>query len=461
MSIYARTVILLLLWILPARVHAIVDTIATWGDNSTHYPYYSAWNGTTWSAPAVISSNTSFTAFVDVYTSYNSSLQETIATWADHSTKYPYYSVYNGTSWSTPAVISSNTSFVAGNNVCTSYNTNAGITVATWADNSSFKPYYSVYNGTTWRAPAIISFLQVYFDVYTSYNPDTAQTIAVWSDRSTYQPYFSVYNGSSWSSPVLINSNSSFRVVNQIYTSYNSSTNQTIATWSDSSSLHPFFSTYDGSSWSTPAAISSNLTADVYTSFDSNTGQTVATWTDIATHFPYYAIYDGLSWSTPAVISTNTSFTALTDTYVSYNIDTDQIIATWANVVPTYPYFSVYNGTWSTPAVISSNTSFTASNVVFSSSPPVGSVIPPLDFAGSQQVNNFGIVSERFNTLTWQASLPVENYDLYRNGTLIAVLDGSADSYEDHDQPKNPQTYDLIANYIDGSSGSSTIMVGG
>ena len=79
---------------------------------------------------------------------------------------------------------------------------------------------------------------------------------------------------------------------------------------------------------------------------------------------------------------------------------------------------------------------------------------------GVQKVNNFGIVRERFNTLSWQLNSGATEYEIYRDGILIAMLGGSVSSYEDHDQPSYNQTYAVVAVNGEGASIPVTVIVG-
>ena len=70
---------------------------------------------------------------------------------------------------------------------------------------------------------------------------------------------------------------------------------------------------------------------------------------------------------------------------------------------------------------------------------------PPTSFSGVQKINRFGVVSEVFNQLSWQApTSPILGYQLRRNGYLIAILKPDAISYQDHNRNKNQaDTYTL------------------
>jgi YVTN family beta-propeller protein len=92
------------------------------------------------------------------------------------------------------------------------------------------------------------------------------------------------------------------------------------------------------------------------------------------------------------------------------------------------------------------------------------SVNSPSGFTGVRRVNDFIVVKEYFNSLTWtlSADSEVTNYILKRNGVTIATLGATTNSYEDHNRnPSASDTYTLIA--VDASGNESdpiTVTVG-
>jgi len=60
----------------------------------------------------------------------------------------------------------------------------------------------------------------------------------------------------------------------------------------------------------------------------------------------------------------------------------------------------------------------------------------PITISGFRLNDDFVVVSELFNVLSWNNPLPqqIASYQLLRNGTLIALLGSNATSYEDHNR---------------------------
>lgn len=79
-------------------------------------------------------------------------------------------------------------------------------------------------------------------------------------------------------------------------------------------------------------------------------------------------------------------------------------------------------------------------------------------FKGERKTNNFGTVREYFNNLTWTAATGsnVAGYQLFRDGSRIAVLNGAAStSYQDHNRP--PSQSAIYVLYAMDSNGNLSI----
>jgi hypothetical protein len=271
----------------------------------------------------------------------------------------------------------------------------------------------------------------------------TGAILATWVDNGTTEPYYAIYSGSSWSPAAPISSTPTTVITfGDVYTCFNPSTNQFFAAWTDASNNnYPTYSIYDVSSatWGMIATIStlSQVTFDVTLSSDSSTATVLATWQDSNTSDPFYSFYDGSTWSTPSAITSLAAVGFGGIVFSCFDPSTNQFFSTWGNITAGFPFYPAY-------AIYSLN-----------------SLSTPSGLAGVQKVNDFGIVKERFNTLSWQSNTEVTAYYLYRNGALIAVLDGAADSYNDHDQPKKNQLYSLVAVNSSGSSTPALLIVGG
>lgn len=88
----------------------------------------------------------------------------------------------------------------------------------------------------------------------------------------------------------------------------------------------------------------------------------------------------------------------------------------------------------------------------------------PTNLIGFQQQNDFGVIYELFNTVQWQpsSSADIKGYYLYRNNVLLATLNASTTSYQDHNQPRGVATlYGVAAFDAEGNiSSQSTVIIG-
>lgn len=89
------------------------------------------------------------------------------------------------------------------------------------------------------------------------------------------------------------------------------------------------------------------------------------------------------------------------------------------------------------------------------------SILPPSNLQGTQKKNNFGLEYELFNTLQWQlsTSLDVQGYHIYRNDVLIATVNASTTSYQDHNQPRGVATLYAVVAFDSNGAMSSPVTV--
>ena len=324
--------------------------LATWVDgNNNQYPTYTFFTpGAGWSPISTISNSSAALLVSNVATACNPVSGQFFASWTDSSTNQPTSSVYSpGMGWSAANALATSTAAV---NTANCFDSSTGQFLVTWADTSNNDyPSYSFYTpGTGWGPVGAISTISRSANVYTSFDPTTNQFLAVWVDQNTGQPMYSFYSSGAWSVATSISPFAS--VDNDVLCACNPATGQFFATWADiNQNLYPFYSVYTpGSGWSGAATIttSSEVIDNVTVSFDSATEQFLASWSDDLTGHPTYAFYTfGNGWSEPAIISTS-SFSG-NDIITTYNSMTGQFLATWADngnpsqlFNPTYSFFT-------------------------------------------------------------------------------------------------------------------------
>ena len=339
------------------------SVIATWSDGSTNKPYYSVWNGSLWTAGATISATNQVSPNSGIYMAYDSNSNTIFATWGAASSKAPTYSIYSGGGWSSPSAIPITPYQGAYTNVTLSYDTSSNKVVATWAQHPPLPiPTYSIFNGSNWTKSAFFPSATTtgattteVSSVSLAYNANNHQVVGAWTD-SSFIPIYSIYDGSNWSTgtPIPLGSTTySYGIV----LAYDLVSGTVFSAWGDLYTRVPYYSTYNGTTWANKAAIppgvSNGVKSIVSMGFKENTNQMFAAWSDTITNLPYYSIYNGLSWSTAATIPKGLSNGVAYDVTLAYNENTGQIFAAWADSLTNLPYYSIYKGSsWSTATLI-------------------------------------------------------------------------------------------------------------
>lgn len=449
------------LFFVGTSLHADDFTMATWVSRDSPYTlYYSVFDGSSWTDPAYIDDGT-LQGKADVCNAYDSSSGKVVATWVNNGDKRPYYGVYQGGVWTTTGYISSNSDYNAYEDVTISFNAASGTFMATWGTDEAGYPYYSIYDGSSWTEPTRITAdndIAVWFLIFSCYNPATGDTVATWVNEDSYLLYYAVYHQGAWSTPTTIDE---FIGYLNAFVSYNPSTGNIIGTFrnGNSDTGNPYYSIYDGSSWSTPALISPDDTYsvfdDIFTNYDPQGSQVVATWgnEDLDS---IYSLYNETSWTTPAGITG--SYGTENNVYVSYNATIGKIIATWSEETARYPIYAVFDGTdWTSSSRISEGQ--TVRNIVYTTLNQFagGAIAPPSNLGGLQVKNDFGIVYEYNNLLSWTLSTfgSVAGYYVYADGVKVATLGPEATSYQEGNiQENKATTYSVTA--FDGSNNESS-----
>jgi hypothetical protein len=177
--------------------------------------------------------------------------------------------------------------------------------IATFSNNSN-TIYSSVYDsGFPTATDVPTGTLASYTDIYTSYNSQTGETIATWINLDSEKTlFYAVFNGTVWSEsqPMF---ESVFQAYRGVYTTYNPITNVTVATFSDLNEEKPYYSVYNNGIWSEPLELfegdqrASNI---IYTAFNPISGNIVGAFQD-GTDGVYYTFYDGVNWTPSSLIA--------------------------------------------------------------------------------------------------------------------------------------------------------------
>jgi len=239
--------------------------LVTWSDlNNSNYPSYSvgSWGGGAWSFGTVGTLGVT-NAYYGVSTCYNPTTNQVFATWQNTSSYEPLYNyatVSGGSSlsWAGETLIVGSTN-VNDNVICT-YDPTTEQILATWVDNGNMQePTYSFAStsdgGSSWswsakntigEATAAAGFI----DVYTAANQATGEIIATWSDNATQHPTYSIFQDGVWGAPAFINSvsvTSTAAGAGDVIPLVLPSQSQMLATWAESDNT-PTYALYSSSS---------------------------------------------------------------------------------------------------------------------------------------------------------------------------------------------------------------------
>lgn len=159
--------------------------------------------------PPLTIPSVSTTSYYSCPSSFDTNLNFFLVTWGDATTHYPFYAKYDPTlkTWSTPAPIFespiNNNGGVSG--VYSAFDVNSGIFLVTWPDRTNGYPFYTIYDPTnsSWSPPlSIPNSLSVEFAVYPSFDPISGLFLVTWVDASTRMPFYATFNvAHGWSPP--------------------------------------------------------------------------------------------------------------------------------------------------------------------------------------------------------------------------------------------------------------------
>jgi len=427
------------------------SSIATWAGFSSlqHYPYYSIYDGNSWTLPLTIGNLGDYQTTSTIYTALNTISGETMAVWVDYPTNRPVYAIFSNGSWSSPAFIS-NDNTIASYTLYVSFDPTREIFLATWSNltTSPGTPSYSIYSNGSWSLPITIDGSSgTNNSVTSSFNPNTGEGIVTWQGTGDL-PYYAIYSGSmSLGSPI----SNSVTTYSSIFLTFDLKTNAMVATWLGSGSTSGYFSVYSGS-WSTPSSIpnaSAEIYQDVTSSYNPILKEVIATWVDGAhSHqVALYSTYNGNSWSTDQEV--DDTLLSSVDVFSSFNETLQQTIAAMASVTlgTTQPTYFIYNGiNWGDPGYISEDPSYAALGSIYIGSTRL--VNPASNLSGERKKNNFGIAYEYYDTLHWNlsSSSSIAHYNIYANGVQIAQVGPHVNQYKKHNRKKSASiTYTVTA----------------
>lgn len=291
-----------------------------------------------------------------VIPSYGSLLNEFLVSWIDGVTNDPFYATFNGMNWSTPAAIPGGLPAMSA--VFPFFSSTLGEWLVTWVDLASHSPMYATFNGAIWSLTAAIPGglpVGIGSPVLSSFDPIVGEFLVVWIDSASGNPFYTTFNGTTWSSPTPIPGSSPADPNAAVFPVYASLSGEFLVTWLDAASELPFYALFNGTSWTTPAGIPGSSPvvsgAPVLSSYDSLLGLFLVTWPDAVSNTPYFAIYNGTSWTAPATIPGSAQ--AVPFVFSSFDSSSGEFLATWVDIATFTPFYATFSGTtWSAPTTI-------------------------------------------------------------------------------------------------------------
>lgn len=290
--------------------------MAIWSGNG-NLPTYSIYSQTdevwSWSPTAVLGSPATTIRTRNINCCYDSNHSRIFVTFADLDAAgdppyyYPYYAIYDGTSWSGPAQIAITPAYTNGNVYCCYNTTNDELFVSWCAENitrepGSGSPMYAVISYDSSTSLSMVDASLVFesdpsyyawaaFPIY----DNTNNTVMILFAGKAY-PYYISYALSPNFGLVPTSLPSSSEAI-YISGMYDATHNQFIASWpAYLASAAPTEAVYSsGTGWSSPSTISS--TSQVYSGtpnicYISSLNAYMAVWNDTSTQQVAYSLYD-------------------------------------------------------------------------------------------------------------------------------------------------------------------------
>lgn len=471
--------------------------------------YVSSLSADSWEPAQPIPPGTPIVA-EDVTLAYNSGNQTTIAAWAQFVSGAPYYAVYDGTNWTTPATaIPLGASTGVNGNINLAYDAANQVIVAVWQEGFS-SLFYAIFDGTSWTTPGtpipLGTSASAINGVNVTYNPANQTVVAAWAEFSAGRPaYYAVYDGTSWTTlgtPIPLGTSSGVNV--SINLAYNANNQTIVAAWGNLGDTLPYYAVFDGTTWTTagtpiPPGTSTGVVNNVRLTYDGNNQTIIAAWGDnLGTSPPYYSIFDGINWITTGTIPQGTGNGVYQDVSLAYNSDSEEVFAAWNENSIFAPFYSIFDGTnWSVGDSIPLGTSDAVDfqvNLSFDPSshqmiaawanfgpfndltpyystylttvpppppPPTPTApAPPASISGSGFYNKFLTQQVWVNQLNWTPSTSAEvvAYNIYRDGEHIAHVNATTLEYFDQGQNKKvPHVYAVTA--LGGGAESTAVTI--
>lgn len=278
--------------------------IFAWASPTPYFAIYDT-SGNEIVAPTQINStNANFSPFV----SYNSQNNQLIFTWEDVSTSPMFAIYNADGSQNIPptaiVVLESDLEGIGITFVYSCYNSLQNELIFTWIEDVA--PYFAIYSasGTVIVPPTLFVSSVAASSLVPTYDSKNNQILFSWAGASPQNyPFFAIYNASGSSYTLLEQISSSIHGLSNIASSYSPISNMVAFSWnseesepslSTPSNNFPTFAVYScNGAEIVPASYITirNISQNVFSCYNSYTNQIVFTWKDSESGTPYFAIY--------------------------------------------------------------------------------------------------------------------------------------------------------------------------
>lgn len=313
-------------------------------------------------------------ALQDVVMAYYPKTKQVVAAWVNLADSLPYYSLYNGTSWTTGQPLLVSNTFTASDNVNLQSFPKLQIIVAAWGTNNTNQSLYSIFDGTNWSSPSNIDPVNshpVFTEIKMAYDKLNNRIIAAWADANSLRPIYATLPMSLvWTTDDFLTSDPTVQVYENINLIYNKMDQTVVATWANPAffpSRPPYYSTFNvvtspssPIAWTTPTPIvdtnGSGVLQDVQLVTAPGTPAVFAFYGEFPTspipqQPPITTTYIGGTFSNAAIFSGGSLVPCASEVVAgvlrnigSENIDTSQIFSAWAcqtSLAPVYTIISL------------------------------------------------------------------------------------------------------------------------
>jgi uncharacterized repeat protein (TIGR01451 family) len=248
------------------------------------------WDGSSWSnLPMNPLGRANSISDVGVAVAYEQASGRAMLVWNDANRpagQMLRFSIWNGTSWTTPASITSYTGAEPANmKITVKPDGNEMVLVI---NDWNYSDHVIVWNGTSWNNSLLLETGVAnpanIHDIAVAYESLTGRAMVLYGRNSQRHVYYRIWNGSSWTNQLTLNGPSNLSTTRYLTTSSDPGGNQ-IAVGVVATGRDAWFSIWNGSSWSTPFVAEYDLNTEdaptVACAFEGQSGRLLVAYSEL------------------------------------------------------------------------------------------------------------------------------------------------------------------------------------